>query len=281
MRSKPVAAFLLVLAPTLLLVGCNKLRGRQYFHAGNTYYEDEQYRKALDEYERGLELDPDATMVWRSVGLAALALYRPGEEGAENKALGDKAIHAFEQYSEAYPEDQKAREYLVTTLMNAKRHDEAIRVLEEEAARHPNDRQYPMAVVRALTDAGKLQEAAARAQRLKDPDVFYTIGVAAWAKSYYTPPPSVDEHRAIIELGLSSLEQANTIRANHFDTLSYLNLLWREKVKVEIDPFKQQEYIANAQQYFDRAMEIRRQQQEAEAKKAKTEGAAKEQPAVG
>ena len=260
------AAVLLLLVPTWL--GCHKLQGRQHFHSGNAYYEDEQYRQALVEYEEGLALDPDATVVWRSVGLAALALYRPGEETADNAALAEKAIDAFRRYTAAHPEDEKAREYLVTTLMNAQRFDEAIATLEEDARRHPEDGRYAQAVVRALTEAGKLQAAMDRAARLGDPDVFYTIGVSAWAKSYYTPPASVDEHRALIELGLAALDRANGLRPDHFDTLSYLNLLWRERVKVEIDPFAQQRHLANAQRYFDRALAIREAEQARERQRA-------------
>lgn len=256
MRRSAAAVCLLILA--LPLVGCNKLAGRQHFHKANALYDDEQYRRALEEFEAGLTRDPAATFVWRSVGLSALALYRPGDENPENKAMGDKAVEAFRNYLESYPDDVKVREYLISTLMASKRHQEAIQVLEEDAQRHPEDPTYGQAVVRALTEAGMLEQAMQRAERLgRNPDVFYTIGVTAWAKSYYQPPASVEDHRKLIELGMNALERADRIRPNHFDTLSYLNLLWREMVKVEIDPYKQQEYVAKAQGYFDRAMEIR------------------------
>lgn len=271
MRRAAAAACLLILA--LPLAGCNKLAGRQHFHKANALYDDEQYRRALAEFEAGLERDPSATFVWRSVGLSALALFRPGDENPENKAMAEKAVDSFRKYLADYPDDAKVREYLVSTLMAAERHDEAIAVLEEDAQRNPNDPQYALAVVRALTDAGKLEQAMRRAERLgRNPDVFYTIGVTAWAKSYYQPPASVEDHRKLIELGMSALERADQIRPNHFDTLSYLNLLWREMVKVEIDPYKQQEYVAKAQGYFERAMEIR--QQEEKDKKPADEQAA-------
>jgi tetratricopeptide (TPR) repeat protein len=267
MRRAAVAACLLILA--LPLAGCNKLAGRQHFHKANALYENENYRRALAEFKAGLERDPSATFAWRSVGLSALALFRPDEDTPENKAMGDEAVNAFRRYLEAYPDDEKVREYLIGTLMGTARHDEAIQVLEEDARRHPGDKKYGMAVVRALTDAGKLEQAMQRAESLGgDPDVYYTIGVSAWAKSYYQPPASVEDHRKLIELGRQALEKADQVRPNHFDTLSYLNLLWREMVKVEIDPFKQQEYVQKAQGYFERAMTIRREQEEKDKKAA-------------
>lgn len=263
MRRPLVAASLLILVLPLCL-GCNKLQGRRHFHKANALYENEQYREALKEFQDGLQQDPSADFVWRSVGLSALALYRPDDENPQNKQMADTAIDAFRKYLEGYPEDAKVREYLVSTLMGAKRHDEAIEVLEEDARNHPGEKQYSLAVIRALTDAGKLEQAMQRAEQLgaNDPELFYTIGVNAWAKSYYQPPANVDDHRKLIELGMKALERSDKIRPDNFDTLSYLNLMWRELVKVEIDPFKQQEYLAKAQGYFDRAMAARKEQEQ-------------------
>jgi tetratricopeptide (TPR) repeat protein len=263
MRRPLVAASLLILVLPLCL-GCNKLQGRRHFHKANALYENEQYREALKEFQDGLQQDPSADFVWRSVGLSALALYRPGDENAQNKQMADTAIDAFRKYLEGYPNDAKVREYLVSTLMGAKRHDEAIEVLEEDARNHPGEKQYSLAVIRALTDAGKLEQAMQRAEQLgaNDPELFYTIGVNAWAKSYYQPPANVDDHRKLIELGMNALERSDKIHPDNFDTLSYLNLMWRELVKVEIDPFKQQEYLAKAQGYFDRAMAARKEQEQ-------------------
>src|SRR4029079_9439827 len=88
-----------------------------------------------------------------------------------------------------------------------------------------------------------------------------TIGVTAWSKSYRNPPPDVEQHRALIDLGIKSLEKALQLEGDKplFETLTYINLIWREKVKVEVDPFKQQEYIKTADEYRNRAMELRKQ----------------------
>ena len=87
----PVSA-LLVLSAT----GCSKVQARADLKKGNSYYTQEQYAKALDYYQRGLKLDPDATFAYRSLGFSALALYRPGDEDAKNKEYGDTAIKAFQ-----------------------------------------------------------------------------------------------------------------------------------------------------------------------------------------
>src|SRR4029078_13501064 len=94
-----------------------------------------------------------------------------------------------------------------------------------------------------------------------DPDLYHVIGVTAWSKSYRNPPADVEKHRAIIELGIRALERALQLQGNKpsIETLSYINLLWREKVKVEIDPFKQQDYIKKADEYRNQAIELRRQ----------------------
>jgi len=95
----------------------------------------------------------------------------------------------------------------------------------------------------------------------RDPQLYHAIGVIAWSKSYRNPPADVEKHRQIIELGIKALEKALQIQGNKpsMESLSYINLLWREKVKVEIDPFKQQDYIKVADGYRNRAIELRRQ----------------------
>ncbi|MHB0970912.1 MAG: hypothetical protein ACYC60_14255 [Thermoanaerobaculia bacterium] len=54
---------------------------------------------------------------------------------------------------------------------------------------------------------------------------------------------------------------------DYFEAIVYMNLLYREEAKIETDPIKQQELVAQADVYRNRAMEINRQRK-AEADKA-------------
>ena len=267
-----IAATTLIAIVTLALGGCDKFRAREHFHRANNYYKEESYESALHDYKRGLKEDPTATQVWRSVGFSALALYRPGDESARNKDYAETAVDAFRKYLSDYPEDQKVREYLQSTLMAAGRQEEAIQMLQEDADKHPGDMKYQLGAIAAMAEAGMLERAMQQAERIKakDPQLYHTIGVTAWSKSYRNPPTDVVKHREIIDLGIKALEKALQLQGNKplMETLSYINLLWREKVKVEVDPFKQQEYIRIADGYRNKAIELRRQQQQQQKQSA-------------
>src|SRR5579863_5297984 len=68
------------------LTGCERIEARMIMREGNGLYTQEQYSKALEKYQQALKLDPGATFAWRSVGLSALALYRPGDDNPKNIA---------------------------------------------------------------------------------------------------------------------------------------------------------------------------------------------------
>lgn len=271
------AATTLLLIVALALGGCDKFKAREHFHRANNYYQEESYESALHDYQRGLEDDPSATQVWRSVGFSALALYRPGDESPRNKEYAEVAIDAFRKYLSDYPGDQKVREYLQSTLMASGRQEEAIAMLQEDAAKHPDDMKYQSSVIAAMAEAGMLERAMQQADKVgaKDPQLYHTIGVTAWSKSYRNPPADVIKHREMIDLGIRALEKTLQLQGNKpsMETLSYINLLWREKVKVEIDPFKQQEYIKIADGYRNKAIELRRQQRQPSAAAKPTQAA--------
>jgi tetratricopeptide (TPR) repeat protein len=263
------AALILLLLP---LAGCNQVKARAKFREGNSEYRNESYVKALEKFQEGLELDPSSSQVWRSVGLAALALYKPGVETAQNKEYGEVAGQAFQNYLKDYPDDSKIREYLLTTLVNTKQYDEALAYLDKRAQEAPaeaNDiRNLKISI---LTQSGRLEEAWRIVQQGSGPgqaESFFRVAATAWNESYNNPSLDSVTRAKYVDLGLEAVDRAVKAKKDYFEAMVYYNLLYREKAKLQTDANLRAEYTAKAEDWRGRAQVLRQRMLEAEKKAA-------------
>src|SRR6185295_15212670 len=88
-----------------VLGGCGKVQAKAAFKDGNKDYKEENYKKAIVDYEKAARLDPSMAEAWFYLGSSHQALYRPGKEGAENKEHIDKAIECFKKSMEVNKAD--------------------------------------------------------------------------------------------------------------------------------------------------------------------------------
>jgi tetratricopeptide (TPR) repeat protein len=269
-RPLPILLALLVLVP--VLGGCQKVRARAEMKKGNEMYHDEAYREALAQYQKGLKLDPSATFAWRSVGLSALALYRPGDNSKANREMGELATQAFEKYLEDYPDDEKVRDYLISTYVNTKKYDQALAYLDRQAKANPQDANIQASQVRLLIESDQVPKAAEVARNMPNgqpkAEALYSIGVWGWDKSFHGADVPVEERQRFVDMGLAAMEEALKINPDYFEATVYYNLLYREKAKMELDGTKRLEYIAKADALKAKAQELRKKQVEEEKKKA-------------
>lgn len=250
---------------TLGAAGCGKLAARMEFQQGNRAYADGEYSRAIDHYQKGLDKDPSMQQVWRSVGLAHMALIRPEDSLEEQGKRADQAIKAFKEYLKYDPNDTKISDYLLTTRINSKRYDEALTQLNEEARQHPNDQRIPEAIARVLIEAGRLQEAYDAASKpgvSPSASTFSTIAVQVWRKVFVDPKKpqvnllSTEERTRWLELGLKAIDRAAKLDDKDLSTLAYYGLLLREKAKLETDPEKILEIQLEAQKWTDKAIAL-------------------------
>ena len=256
-------AVLLVALPTL--AGCNKVQARVELKKGNVLYKDEAYAAALKQFQEGLRLDPAATFAWRSVGLTALALYKPGDVSPKNEEFAKTATEAFEKYLADYPDDNKVREYLLTTYVNDKRYDDALAYLDRRAQEAPAEAENIQKLkVTILTQAGRLEDAWTMVQNAPataQAESLYTIGVNAWSKVYNDPTIDVANRSRLVELGLQALDQAMKKKDEYFEAMVYTNLLYRQKANLQTDPTLKAEYLAKADEWQQRAIALRKKKQ--------------------
>ena len=186
--------------------------------------------------------------------------------------MGELAIEGFENYLEDYPEDEKIRDYLISTYVNSKKYDQALAYLEKQAQANPDDANLQASRVRLLIQAERLPQAIQLANQLPrgqaKAESLYSVGVTIWDKSFHQGDTmSVEEREKLIDQGLAGMQQALQINPEYFEAMVYYNLLLREKAKVQLDGTKRLEYQAQADQWVEKAKALRKKQLEEEKKK--------------
>jgi len=237
----PLAALLLLPA-----MGCGKIAARADLKKGNSYYQQEQYSRALEAYQKGLESDPDATFAWRSVGLSALALYRPGDDSPKNVGYATTAIDAFEKYLADYPDDEKVSDYLMTTYVNAKKYDDAIAFIDRRIQEKPAEAaKLQRTKINIMTQAGRLDQAFQLVNQLQGEEkaqTLFAIGASAWDRVFHQGETLDYESRAkLVDMGLDAIKKALDVQPDFANAMVYYGLLYRQKAALETDPAKRLE----------------------------------------
>lgn len=274
LRQRAASAALLLVAVATLL-GCDKIKSKQAIKKGNEFLKATQYQSALAEYEEALRLDPKETKLHKHIGIAYMGMYQPGSKHPKDLEYAQKAIDNLKQYAEAYPQDTKSLEYLVSMYLNTERYDDAIAFYQNELLkRNPKDAKAMQSLAMLYFKKGDFDNGVLwLKKRLEiegnNPEVYYLIGVQAWDRSYNFPDLDPALRAKIVEEGLQALNKAVELKPDYFEAVSYINLLYREKAKMETDPAKKQEYTDTANKYLQQALEMRKATQE----KAKAEAA--------
>lgn len=291
---RPRVLWVLILL-CLPLAGCQRFQARVEFNRGNAAFKQELYKEALEHFQKGLKYDPGATFAWRSVGLSAMVLYRPGVEDPENLKMADTTIDALRRYLKEFEGtddyDPKTEEYLLQTMLNAGKYDDALAFLQERRTKRPNDPQIVPAMVGVLVKSGRLQEALTMAEQATSNEQkaqqLHLIGVTAYEKSS-NADLGFEGRAAMVELGIAALEKSDSLVANQSNVLTFWQLLLREKAKSEMTYEKQAEIYAKAEEIYQRALVLIAKeraeaaaQAEAEAAKLAAEALAAPAPAPG
>jgi tetratricopeptide (TPR) repeat protein len=248
--------------------GCQKavdqFKAKQIIRKGNSYFKQQLYEDALKQYEAAMKLDPGEVRIKKFVAMANMAVYNPGSQHPKDLQALETAIRYFKEYLAAKPEDEGAAKFLVTTYMNSRRYDDAIQYFKDLIKAQPSNKQAVQTIAMLYAKKGDFEQSMQWQDNLAklDPtnsEVYYTIGVTCWDKSYNTPATEMDgeARKALIDRGMTALEKANELRADYFEAMLYVNLLYREYAKLENDPLKKEELLAKATEWQKKALAAR------------------------
>jgi tetratricopeptide (TPR) repeat protein len=251
---------------------CKKIEARMAIRDANNAYEKEDYKTALSGYQKARTIDSSFPDLDRMVGYSEIGLYVPDDKSPANEKHADTAIVELNKYLKKRPDDRVARDALINMYLNANRTDEAIAYFVTYLKDHPADLEAVKSVATLYAKKGDFNESLNWYQKItlldsKNPESFYIFGVVCYEKVAKNPPADNGEKLAIIEKGKQALQHSIDMKPDYFESMAYLNLLWRQQALLETDPVKAQQDVAQADQIRNRAVEIIKQKKAAAAAK--------------
>ena len=254
-----------------LLGGCTKIQARMEIREGNNAYQREDYKAALTHYSKARQIDPKTFPdLDRMIGYSRIGMYVPEDKSPANEKNADMAVAELRNYLRKRPGDTIAREALINLYLNANRTTDAINFFREYLQRNPADLPAVRSIAQLYAKQGNFNESLNWYEKItlldsKNPEAFYIYGVVCYEKVAKNPPADTAERLAIIEKGKGALQRSIQLKPDYFESMAYLNLLFRQQALVETDPVKQQELIAQADQVRNRAVEIIKAKKAAQA----------------
>jgi len=245
-----------------LLTSCRKIEARIAIRDANNAYNKEDYKTALQGYTRARQIDPsDFPELNRMIGYSRIGLYVPDDKSPANEKNADIAATELRQYLKSRPDDRIAREALINLYLNANRTTDAINYFRDWLKDHPADIEAVRSIATLYAKQGNFNESLNWYEKItvldrNNPEAFYIYGVVCYEKVAKNPPADPAEKLAIIQKGEAALQRAIELKPDYFESIVYLNLLYRQQALVETDPAKQQALIAQADALKAKAVDI-------------------------
>jgi tetratricopeptide (TPR) repeat protein len=96
-----------------------------------------------------------------------------------------------------------------------------------------------------------------------NPVPFYAIGSVDWIMVYNKNNPLPEDQQVkLIDEGLANLDKALALNPNYEDAMTYKNLLYREKARLSGSADEKKQLIAQADEWFNKALETRKKNAE-------------------
>jgi tetratricopeptide (TPR) repeat protein len=239
--------------------GCTKVEARGLAKQGNELYRAGKFDLALAKFEQAARLDPDLPLLHLHAGYAAMSL-ASATDGSTSVRYSRKAADAFRTYMKLAPDDDRGPKFYLQTLLDAGRSREAIRFLERQHRRDPKDVKVVSSLGQVASKAGDFKSALKwyekRAALLPgEAKARYLVGTLCWEHLYKNKGVAGAARIRIADRGIAALERAIALEpATPGESLTYINLLYRERAKGQDDPAARERDMARAREYYQKAV---------------------------
>jgi tetratricopeptide (TPR) repeat protein len=231
-HKKLMFALLALLA--MAATSCAKLQARDNLNKGVRAFRNAEYEGAVDYFKEAIRLDPELTNAELYLATAYAQQFIPGAVSDDNQKNADMAIATFENVLKRDASNVTAIGGLASIYQNTNQFQKAREFYLKNAELEPSN-----------------------------PTPFYAVGSVNWIMVFNkNNPPPEEEQKQLIEEGLSNLDKALAINPDFEDAMTYKNLLYREKARLSMDEAEKTQLIAQADEWFNKALETRKKNAE-------------------
>ena len=253
---------LALLGATLLLLavssGCSRLRARDQLNKGVAAFRNAQFQTAIMHFKTAVSLDPTLVNAKLYLATAYFNQYIPSGESPENLKIAHQAIDAYEDVLKTDANNTNAIASIAQIYYYMKQFDKAKEYQRRLLEIEPNN-----------------------------PVPYYWIGVLDWAicfprsqqmrkdlkiefpkdpnnPSSLPPFPAKaraeleEENGPLVKEGVEVLEKAIQLKPNDFETMAYLNLMYRQKADLEPDAAAREADLKQAEDWVDKALALKK-----------------------
>ncbi len=234
-RTKLMFAFLGFFA--LASAGCAKLQARDNLNKGVRAFRNAKYEEAVVFFQEAVKLDPELTNAELYLATAYSQQFIPGAMSEDNQKYADMAIKTFGDVIQREPDNVSAIAGLASIYQNTNQFQKAREFYLKNSQLDPTN-----------------------------PIPFYAVGSVNWIVVFdKNAPPPPEEQSKLVDEGLQSLDKALQLDPEYEDAMTYKNLLFREKARLAETEEERTQLVAQADEWFTKALETRKRKAEKQA----------------
>jgi tetratricopeptide (TPR) repeat protein len=266
------ACAVLILATT----GCAKLQSRDQMNQGVQAYKNNKYPDAVKHFKEAVRLDPTNRNAQLYLATSYFTQWVPGVDSPDNKKNYDMAKQEFQKVLDEDPKDSLALASMAALAFNSAQG--AGTNLDQKMA--------------YLQDAAKWNERRIEVDP-KNSEAYYYLGVIDWTRAFAPiqtervneklkaddPGPLKDakakedlkaKYLKDINDGIEDLKKCLQYDKENEDAMSYMNLLLREKAALEDSPDQAKADVAQAEDWSNKSLDMKRIKAARPAKKTES-----------
>ncbi|HZS55091.1 MAG TPA: tetratricopeptide repeat protein [Bryobacteraceae bacterium] len=276
MRLSNLLAVALCAGMVVCTTGCAKLESRDQMNQGVQAYKNNKYVDAVKHFKEAVRLDPTNQNAQLYLATSYMIQWVPGVESPDNEKNYDAAKREFDRVLQQDPKNSLALASMASMSFNS-----------AQGAGSNMDQKMAF-----LQEAAKWNERRIEVDP-KDSEAYYYLGVISWTRAFAPlqservaekmkaddPGPLKDDkvkedlkakYSKDIDDGIGYLKKCLEYDKENEDAMSYMNLLLREKAYLEDSPDAAKADVAQAEDWSNKSLDMKRIKAARPAKKTET-----------